>query len=212
MASIYQVNPNELIEKVAQELKKLPGIQAPEWAQFVKTGVHKERAPVNPDWWYVRVAAVLRTVFIKGPVGVSKLRTKYGGKKNRGAAPERFVKGSGNILRKALQQLELESLVMKNNDDKKKGRVIAPKGQSILEKAAASLKPKVEKPAKAEKTTKATKEAKPSKEKALAKEEAKPSVDEKVKTPKAEVKAEVKEEAASAPEAKAEVKAEENKE
>ncbi|MFP4401098.1 MAG: 30S ribosomal protein S19e [Candidatus Woesearchaeota archaeon] len=159
MVSIYDVDPNDLIEEVAKELKKLPGIQPPEWAQFVKTGIHKERPPVDPEWWFTRVAAILRTISLRAPVGVSKLRTKYGGKQNRGFAPEKFVKGSGNILRKAMQQLEIEGLVAKSVDPKKKGRIIAPKGQSLLEKCASRIRPKIASDKKASKTEK--KEASP---------------------------------------------------
>jgi small subunit ribosomal protein S19e len=142
MASIYQVDPNALIEEVAKELKKMPAMHPPEWAPFVKTGIHKQRAPVNPDWWYIRAAAILRTIFVKGPVGVEKLRTKYGGRQNRGMKPEKFAKASGNLIRKILQALEVESLIVKSTDDTKKGRIIAPKGQSVLEKAAGKVLPK----------------------------------------------------------------------
>ena len=84
MASIYDVNANELIEKVAEELKKISEIKPPAWASYVKTGVHKQRPPVEADWWFMRTAAILRSIYRLGPVGVSKLRTKYGGKKDRG--------------------------------------------------------------------------------------------------------------------------------
>jgi len=98
--SIYNCDPSELIEKTSEELKKIESVKAPEWAPFVKTGVHKERPPANLDWWFVRAASILRQIYIHGPIGVSKLRTKYGGKKNRGVKPEHFFKGSGNIIRK----------------------------------------------------------------------------------------------------------------
>ena len=84
MATIYNADPSELIEKASEELKKLESIKAPECAVFVKTGVHKERPPVNNDWWYVRASSVLRHVYRFGPIGVSKLRIKYGGKKKHG--------------------------------------------------------------------------------------------------------------------------------
>ena len=60
MASIYDVNPNQLIDAVALQLKTVETIQPPSWTQFCKTGMHKERAPENPDWWYIRAAAILR--------------------------------------------------------------------------------------------------------------------------------------------------------
>jgi small subunit ribosomal protein S19e len=61
---------SELIGKAAEALKKVDGIRPPEWAAYVKTGVHKERPPVQQDWWYRRAAAVLCAVQKLGPVGV----------------------------------------------------------------------------------------------------------------------------------------------
>jgi small subunit ribosomal protein S19e len=139
MASIYDVDQSELVDKAAEELKKINEIKPPEWAIFVKTGVHKEGPPVNEDWWYTRVASVLRLVYKLGPIGVSKLRVKYGGKKNRGVKPERFYKGSGNIIRKILQQLEKIGFIKQEEKGKHKGRVITPKGKSFLDKLATQL-------------------------------------------------------------------------
>jgi small subunit ribosomal protein S19e len=137
--SIFDVPTNELIEKAAKELKKLPEINAPEWAKFVKTGMHKERPPVRADWWHVRAAAMLRSIAKLGPVGVSKLRTKYGGKQNSGVGSEHFYKGSGSIARKVLQQLEKAGLVKQAQKGVHKGRIITPKGQSLLDKSAKEI-------------------------------------------------------------------------
>jgi len=149
MVSIYSVEPNKLIEKVAEELKKIDIIQPPSWAAFSKTGVSKQRPPTQKDWWYVRAASVLRSVSMLGPVGVNKLRTKYGSRKDRGDKPQHFYPGSGNIIRKILQQLEKAELIKKGDIGVHKGRVIAPKGKSILDKAAVTIlksKPKKEIP------------------------------------------------------------------
>ncbi len=115
--SIYDVNPNELVEKVAGKLKDIKEVKAPAWSILVKTGHFKQRAPVQQDWWYYRSAVVLRSVGKLGPVGVSKLRTKYGGKKNRGVQQEKQFKGSGSIIRKVLQQLEKAELIKQNLED-----------------------------------------------------------------------------------------------
>ncbi len=136
MPTMYDADSQELIGKAAEELKKIPEIKPPEWAAFAKTGMHKERPPVNNDWWYMRAASILRTVYRLGPIGVSKLRTKYGGKKNRGVKKEHFFKGSGNILRKSLQQLEKAGFVKFTEKGVHKGRVITPKGKSFLDKIA----------------------------------------------------------------------------
>jgi small subunit ribosomal protein S19e len=139
MATQYDVNVNDLIVKSAQKLKDSENVRPTDWAAYVKTGAHKERPPADRDWWYVRSAAVLRSVSKLGPVGVSKLRTKYGGKKDRGHKPERFARGSGSILRKILQQLEKEGLVKQEKIGTHSGRIITPKGTKLLDNAASEI-------------------------------------------------------------------------
>jgi small subunit ribosomal protein S19e len=125
------VSKQELIIKLSEKLK--PILKKPDWADFVKTGVHKEKPPMDSDWWYMRGASMLLKVQDLGPIGVSKLRTKYGGIKNMGVAPERFFKGSGNILRKLFQQLETSGYIKQVPDkEKHKGRVLTPKAQSLI--------------------------------------------------------------------------------
>jgi small subunit ribosomal protein S19e len=150
MPTMYDADPQDLITKAKEELKKIPEIKPPEWAAFVKTGMHKERPPVDGDWWYIRTASVLRSVYRLGPVGVSKLRTKYGGKKNRGHKKEHTYKGSGSILRKALQQLEKAGLVKQTEIKKHKGRVVTAKGRSFMDKLASQIV--ISAPKKAEET------------------------------------------------------------
>ncbi|MFH1399388.1 MAG: 30S ribosomal protein S19e [Candidatus Woesearchaeota archaeon] len=140
MVKVYDVDPAELITKTAEALKKIGEIKPPVWAPFVKTGMHKERQPTQDDWWYVRTAALLRTIYSRGPIGVSKLRTKYGGRKNRGHKTEHTYKGSGSIIRKALQQLEKAELIKQTQIGVHKGRVVTPKGQSLLDKISTELK------------------------------------------------------------------------
>ena len=84
---VKEYAPQEFVAQLATRMKKDKIIEMPEWTQFVKTGVHKERPPAHGDWWFMRSAAVLRKVAMLGPIGVSKLRTKFGGRKNRGHKP-----------------------------------------------------------------------------------------------------------------------------
>ena len=139
MATIYDVPAQELVEKTAVKLKAMTEIKPPVWALYVKTGHAKERPPQQEDWWYMRAASVLRNVYRFGPVGVSKLRSKYGSKKNRGAAAEHSFKGSGNIIRKILQQLESAQLIRQTTKEIHKGRIITPKGKSLLDKTATEI-------------------------------------------------------------------------
>src|SRR6266480_3812216 len=73
MTTAYDVPPGLLIERLKDRLQQEGKIKPPEWAPFARTGVHTEKAPTQPDWWYRRVAAVLRKVYLKGPVGTARL-------------------------------------------------------------------------------------------------------------------------------------------
>ncbi|MBI3036136.1 30S ribosomal protein S19e [Candidatus Woesearchaeota archaeon] len=136
IVTALSVDANQLIEILAKELQGIPQIKPPIWAPFVKTGANKERPPARKDWWHVRAASVLRTVARLGPVGTSKLRTKYGGKHSRGYKSERFVRGSGSIIRKAMQQLEKAGLVKQAVKGVHKGRIITEKAAAILRTTA----------------------------------------------------------------------------
>ncbi|NIA04255.1 MAG: 30S ribosomal protein S19e [Nitrospiraceae bacterium] len=129
MTTAIEVKPNELIEALADRLREM--IKEPDWANFVKTGVSKERLP-QKGWWYIRAASILRTVYLNGPIGISKLRNKYGSKKNRGAKPEHFYRASGSHIRKILQELEEQKLVEQKKDGIHKGRVITKEGEKLI--------------------------------------------------------------------------------
>lgn len=131
--SIYDQDAGVVITNLAKDLKEI--IKQPEWTPYVKTGNHKQRPPIDKDWFFIRAAAILRTVALRGPIGVSKLRTKYGGRKNRGYKPEKFVKGSGSVVRNALQELDKAGLTVQAERGVHKGRIATPKGMKLLAKA-----------------------------------------------------------------------------
>ena len=138
MTTAYDVPANVLINRLSGYMKEnIREIQPADWAGFVKTGSHVERVPQNPDWWYVRSASVLRKLYMNGPVGVSRLRKEYGGRKRRGVRPAHFAKAGGNILRSILQQLEKAGLAQK---DGTKGRVVSGKGRSLLDAMSTQIK------------------------------------------------------------------------
>ncbi len=139
MVNALEVPADLLIKRVAEKLKKeyQDYIKPPVWAFFVKTGVHKERPPEDPDWWYIRAASMLRKMYKSGePIGIETFRVIYGGRQNRGVAPEHFRKGSGSIVRKILQQLEAAGLVRKVPG---KGRTLTPEGRSLLDRTAREI-------------------------------------------------------------------------
>ena len=138
MVNALEVPADMLIRRVAEKLKKeYPQVKPPVWAYFAKTGVHKEKPPEDKDWWYVRAASILRKLYKSGePVGIETFRVIYGGRQNRGVAPEKFRKGSGSVARKILQQLEQAGLVRKVPG---KGRTLTPAGRSLLDKTAREI-------------------------------------------------------------------------
>ncbi|MFH0927684.1 MAG: 30S ribosomal protein S19e [Candidatus Micrarchaeota archaeon] len=136
MVSAYDVDALKLIQAVAKKLEEM-GIKSPEWVGNVKSGAHCSRLPQDEKFWYMRCASILRQAYTHPGLGVSKLRSHYGGRKIRGVRPERHVKSGGNMIRKAMQSLEGAGLMRKA----KTGREITAQGQKLLDLAAKSLKP-----------------------------------------------------------------------
>ncbi|MGQ9587308.1 MAG: 30S ribosomal protein S19e [Thermoplasmata archaeon] len=136
MATAFDVPPEKLIRKLAEELRKMDTVKAPDWAAFVKTGRHREKSPVSDDWWHTRAAAVLRKIYVEGPVGTTRLAAMYGGKADRGSKPNRAVMGSRSISRLTVQQLEKSQLVQKQKDG---GRVVTAKGRKMVDALSAQI-------------------------------------------------------------------------
>lgn len=134
---MFEVPVDVLLARVAEELKK--DIVMPDWAKFVKTGAHKQRPPVNVNWWYLRSASILRKVALRGPIGTNKLRAMYGGSKNRGTEPNIKVVASGKITREILKQLEKAGYLVQEKKSLRKGRIITPKGVKLLESVASKI-------------------------------------------------------------------------
>ncbi len=135
MVTVKEVPADMFIKALATYLKNnVPEVRPPPWAKFVKTGPHKEKPPEDPDWWYYRAASILRKLYISGePIGIETFRVIYGGLQRRGVAPPHFRKAGGSHIRKILQQLEKANLVTKEGN---KGRVLTPKGRSLLDRIA----------------------------------------------------------------------------
>jgi len=132
MADIRVIEAGKYNKILAEALKKSPEFKKPEWVDFVKTSTHKMRPNIEEDFWHKRAASILRQIYIKGIVGVGRLRTRYGGRKDMGMSPPRFAKGGGKIIRKILQQAESAGLLEKSKS-KKAGRQLTIKGRQFLE-------------------------------------------------------------------------------
>lgn len=67
--SVKDVDQHDIVNSIATFLKKSGKIKLPEWVDLVKLGKNKELAPINPDWYYVRVASIARRLYIRSPTG-----------------------------------------------------------------------------------------------------------------------------------------------
>ncbi len=132
MTDLRSIPSEKYNQSLASALKSIQEFKVPDWALLVKTSTHKQRPTSNPDFWYNRTASILRQIYLKGVVGVSRLRTRYGGRKKRGMKPEEFRKGGGKIIRVILQQGEAAGLLEKATGSKP-GRKLTEKGKMFLE-------------------------------------------------------------------------------
>lgn len=118
--------------------------------EYIKTGFSKEVSPHNPDWFYIRTAALARKLFLKPQSGVGRLKAIFGDQKRQGQGRNHHVEGSGKVIRYALQQLEKANILMKLNDKRNKNasklvkeldgvtfaRVITFDGQRVMNEVA----------------------------------------------------------------------------
>ena len=136
--SIYELSAQEYNLKLADALKKIPEFKSPEWVEYVKSSPAKERPIDEPDFWYKRAASILRQIYKKNIVGVNRLRTKYGSKKDRGFQPETFRRAGGKIIRTILQQADKAGFTeiaksVRGVRSRKPGRQLTQKGKEFLE-------------------------------------------------------------------------------
>ena len=135
---VFESNPQEYNLALAEALKKVPEFKTPDWIDFVKSGPSKERPIEDEDFWYKRAASILRQIYKHKVVGVSRLRTKYGSKQDRGMRPEKFKRASGKIIRTILQQSDAAGFTEIAKDiqgvrSKRPGRTMTENGKKFLE-------------------------------------------------------------------------------
>ena len=135
MAKIFDVPADDLISRLSEQLKKDKKINQPQWSYFVKTGTHAEKMPQNKDWWYTRCASLVRKVYLHGPIGISDLKSYYGGRKRIGYNLDHHKDAGGAIIRKALQQLESAGYI----DKKSNGRMISNDGMKRVDRLATEI-------------------------------------------------------------------------
>lgn len=134
MTNALEIDSAKLIEKAAMKLKA-DKVAKPEYISYVKSGAGKERVPQSEDFWYVRCASILRQTYKEGPVGVNRLRTRYGNRVNHSVTRHHHARAGGSIIKDAFDALERIGYLEKT----KSGRKITSKGRSFLDKIATDV-------------------------------------------------------------------------
>ena len=135
-ASIRDAPSWRWIKAVAKHFKNEGKLFVPNCTELIKSSFGRDRAPQNPDWYYIRTAAVLRRVYLRPGSGAGGLSKKYGIKQNRGSQPELATKGCRGLLRSCLQGLERMKLLEKG---KNQGRVMTSSGRKLCDTIAHSV-------------------------------------------------------------------------
>ncbi|KAG8461104.1 hypothetical protein KFE25_003673 [Diacronema lutheri] len=138
--TVKDVPAGDFIVAYAAHLKRTGKIELPKWSDLVKTSKARELAPYDPDWYYVRAAAIARRVYLRGNVGVGAMRKIYGGRQRRGTVKEKFALSGGSIPRHIFAQLEKMKILEKAPATGKGGRRITETGQRDLDSIAGQIK------------------------------------------------------------------------
>ncbi len=105
MEQVYRVKATPLIEAIKETLKTKNEIELPINWDLIKTSHGKEFSPEDPNWFYVRMASIVRTVMCKGTVSLKTLARKHSCRKNSGVRPSRYAKASDFVNESAVEQL-----------------------------------------------------------------------------------------------------------
>ena len=134
--TVRDVPADKFIAAYADVLKNNDKFIVPKWVDLVKTGVHKELCPYDPDWYYIRAAAIARKIYLREGTGVGALKKRFGGNYRRGAAPDRHQDGAGGIIRAIVVNLDALNVTESSG---KGGRKVSRTGQQALDLVAGQV-------------------------------------------------------------------------
>jgi small subunit ribosomal protein S19e len=134
--TVRDVAADKFIAAYSEVLKNNDKFIVPKWVDLVKTSVAKELAPYDPDWYYIRAAAIVRKVYLRQGTGVGALKKRFGGNFRRGAKPERHQDAAGGLIRTILLSLDELNITEAHG---KGGRKITRTGQQALDLVAGQV-------------------------------------------------------------------------
>ncbi|KAF8194174.1 hypothetical protein BJ912DRAFT_1021445 [Pholiota molesta] len=128
MPGVRDVSADEFINAYASHLKRSGKLEVPAWVDLL--------APYDPDWYYVRAAAVARHIYLRKDVGIGALTKLHGGRNRRGNRPSHHADASASVQRKICQSLEKIGVLEQTGNG---GRRISQDGQRDLDRIATAV-------------------------------------------------------------------------
>ena len=129
MDQVHRIRAVPLLKAIENTLKNNQNVKLPKDYDIIKTGSGRQRAPDSLDWFYTRMASIVRLAMRKGRISLKGLSARYGVRKNRGVRPSGFTRSSPFVNNAAVK--ELESIgwfdFQKNKDD-----ILTPAAKEIL--------------------------------------------------------------------------------
>ncbi|XP_031198697.1 40S ribosomal protein S19-like isoform X2 [Mastomys coucha] len=101
--TLKDFNQQEFVRALAAFLKKSGKVKVPEWVDTIKLVKHKELAPYDENWFYIRAASTARHLYLHGGAGVGP---RWGPQANT-SGPERSGQDrwtGGSCQQEALEQ------------------------------------------------------------------------------------------------------------
>ena len=124
------------VRAMAAHFKQEGKLFVPSCTELIKTSHGRDRAPQNPDWYYIRCAAVLRRIYMRPGTGTGGLSKPFGNKKNRGSQPEITTRAARGLLHWCCKSLEGLKLIQKG---KTSGRCVSKLGRQKADTIASNL-------------------------------------------------------------------------
>eukprot|EP01006_Ploeotia_vitrea_P000855 TRINITY_DN103781_c0_g1_i1.p1 TRINITY_DN103781_c0_g1~~TRINITY_DN103781_c0_g1_i1.p1 ORF type:complete len:145 (+),score=8.25 TRINITY_DN103781_c0_g1_i1:21-455(+) len=134
--TVRDVDAAKFVAAYAEVLKNNDKFIVPKWVEVVKTGVHKELAPYDPDWYFIRAAAIARAVYLKPGSGVGSLKVKFGSSGRKSSKGDHHRNAAGGIIRNCLMTLDELKITEPTANG---GRKITRVGQQALDLIAGQI-------------------------------------------------------------------------
>lgn len=142
MATVNDIAADKFITALAAHLEQTNKFPAPKNHDLIKLSTNNELAPYDEKWYFVRLAAVFRQMYVHNGIGVGQLSIKFGGNgvTQQAHRKEHTYPGARANIRYALKQLEAAKFIAAKKG--KNGRYLTDAGRRELDTIAKSLKVK----------------------------------------------------------------------